>query len=183
MGVLSRVGLLREETRRIPQRYAATIAFATGIVAVISVVVVRLSGADVHVGVTDAIAVGLTAVVVAEVVRFWIHRLSASTRTNKPAGLNDTDEPDAFAAYHSIVVRVWGALDGPDSFARLLSTLLSELADDLLLRRRGIVRSSRPDRARELLGDEVWAALTQPASLDTLDIDLVERVVDRLEEL
>lgn len=183
MSVFSRVGTVHEGSRRSRHRYVATIAVATAIAAVLSVIAVRLSGADVHPSVTDAIAVGLCAVVVAEVVRFWIQRWSTSTSTIAPARLDDANDLDAFAAFHSIRVRARAALDGPDSFARLLSPLLSELADDLLLRRRGVVRASRPDRAREVLGRELAAAMTEPGSLDALDIDLLERVVDRLEDL
>ena len=172
-----------EGSRLTSHRYAAAISLAAGVAAVSAVIAVRLSGADVRVTVTDALAVGFVAVVIAETTRFWIRRLSTPTETGTAVGVNDAGELDAFAAFHSIRVRVRGALDGRDVFARLLSPLLAEIADDLLLRRHGIVRSVRPDRARELLGDELSAATTEPTSLDVLDIELLERLLDRLDEL
>jgi len=46
-----------------------------------------------------------------------------------------------------------------DLYARNVLPALAELADERLRLRHGITRASDPRRARELLGDPLWAAL------------------------
>jgi hypothetical protein len=47
----------------------------------------------------------------------------------------------------------------PDLYARNVLPALAELSDERLRLRHGITRASDPRRARELLGDPLWAAL------------------------
>src|SRR5580658_9587667 len=150
MGVVSRVSAFTQGTRAKPHRYIPVLALGIGLAAAAS---------DVDLGVDDAIAIGLCTVVMVEVIHFWMSRSSGTRLVEDPDWTDDADELEAFASFHSIRVRLRGSIDRPDGFDRLLAPMLSELADDLLLRRRGIVRSRRPDRARQLLGDEMSEVL------------------------
>jgi len=47
-------------------------------------------------------------------------------------------------------------------FSRNVLPVLAELTDERLRLRHGITRSSDPRRARELLGDQLWATLADP---------------------
>jgi hypothetical protein len=183
MGVISRIGAFMAGTRSKPHRYMLLLAVGIGLAAGASVGAVKLSGADIDLGADDAIAIGLCAVVVVEVIHFWMSRSSDSRQVEDPPPIDDAAELEAFASFHSTRVRLRGSIDRPESFERLLVPMLSELADDLLLRRRGIVRSRRPDRARQLLGEELSNALSRASSSTTVDIGSIERMLDRLEDL
>jgi len=52
----------------------------------------------------------------------------------------------------------WSQSD-PDAFSRNVLPVLAELTDERLRLRHGITRSSDPRRARELLGESLWAVL------------------------
>jgi hypothetical protein len=52
----------------------------------------------------------------------------------------------------------WGLSD-PDRFAHTVGLRIGELVDERLRQRHGITRASDPRRARELLGERVWALL------------------------
>jgi hypothetical protein len=55
----------------------------------------------------------------------------------------------------------WSQSD-PDRFSRNVLPVLAELTDERLRLRHGITRVSDPRRARELIGDELWALLAEP---------------------
>ena len=80
------------------------------------------------------------------------------------------------------------ASNGFDLHFRLRPTL-REVASGLLLARRGVDLDARPQRARELLGDETYALVRadlEPPSdrLETgIQADQLERVISSLEEL
>jgi hypothetical protein len=74
-------------------------------------------------------------------------------------------EPDGLlAAAHRWDNRLsWTASDA-DRFARNVQPLIGELADERLRQRHGLTRESDPARARELLGETVWAFLVAPVT-------------------
>lgn len=70
----------------------------------------------------------------------------------------------------------------PDLYSRNVLPVLAELTDERLRLRHGITRASDPRRARELLGDPLWAALhdrgrrtAKPQELETY-VDALERL-------
>jgi hypothetical protein len=70
----------------------------------------------------------------------------------------------------------------PDLYSRNVLPVLAELADERLRLRHGITRASDPRRARELLGDPLWAALHDPGRRAAKNREL-ETYVDALERL
>jgi hypothetical protein len=70
----------------------------------------------------------------------------------------------------------------PEVYTRNLLPVLAELTDERLRLRHGITRQSDPRRARELLGDPLWAALHDPGRRSARSREL-ESYVDTLERL
>ncbi|MDP9239109.1 MAG: hypothetical protein M3O55_00475 [Actinomycetota bacterium] len=56
----------------------------------------------------------------------------------------------------------WGRLD-MDRFESTVRPVLVRLADERLSGRHGISRASHPERARQLLGDDLWQLATGPS--------------------
>jgi hypothetical protein len=70
----------------------------------------------------------------------------------------------------------------PDLYSRNVLPVLAELTDERLRLRHGITRSTDPRRARELLGDPLWAALHDRGRRTPKTREL-ETYVDALERL
>jgi hypothetical protein len=70
----------------------------------------------------------------------------------------------------------------PDLYSRNVLPVLAEMADERLRLRHGITRAADPRRARELLGDPMWAALHDPGrrAAKTRDIETFVDVLERL---
>jgi hypothetical protein len=75
----------------------------------------------------------------------------------------------------------WSQSD-PEAFSRIVLPVLAELTDERLRLRHGITRASDPRRARELLGEPVWAMLNEPRSRSPKARDL-SMYVETLERL
>ena len=88
-----------------------------------------------------------------------------------------TADPDAALAG---LLRLSDALDEQDPGSG--AAMLAELADERLRLRHGITRESDPRRARELLGDPLWAALHDRGRRSAKAREL-ETYVDALERL
>jgi hypothetical protein len=69
-----------------------------------------------------------------------------------------------------------------DTYARNVLPVLGELADERLRLRHGLTRSSDPRRARELLGEQVWAVLSDSGrrGLKTRDLETYVQAMERL---
>jgi hypothetical protein len=67
-------------------------------------------------------------------------------------------------------------------FARELLPMIGELADERLRLRHGLTRASDPDRARVLLGEDLWMFLTTATKRTPAPRDLAA-VIGRLEKL
>jgi hypothetical protein len=107
---------------------------------------------------------------------------SLPKRRRGPAA-NGGRPPDALRA----AVRRWErnldrAHSDPDRYARNVLPVLAELADERLRLRHGITRASDPRRARELLGDPLWAALHDRGRRSAKSSEL-ETYVNALERL
>jgi hypothetical protein len=70
----------------------------------------------------------------------------------------------------------------PDLYSRNVLPVLAEMADERLRLRHGITRATDPRRARDLLGDPMWAALHDPGrrTAKTRDIETFVDVLERL---
>ena len=122
------------------------------------VTVAALRAANIHISVLLIIAffVGL------RLVLFAVSEVappSQPKRRSSGAGAGRS-QGDALRA----TVRRWERILGraqsdPDLYARNVLPALAELADERLRLRHGITRATDPRRARELLGDPLWAAL------------------------
>jgi hypothetical protein len=75
----------------------------------------------------------------------------------------------------------WSQQD-PEAFSRNVLPVLAELTDERLRLRHGITRASDPRRARELLGEPVWALLSEPGRRTPKGRDLND-YVETLERL
>lgn len=74
------------------------------------------------------------------------------------------EEPQPFPLDRRLVQLSWQvrALDGGDTWPRALQPHLAALVDERLARHHGIDRRTEPDRARELLGPELWRLVDDP---------------------
>jgi hypothetical protein len=95
--------------------------------------------------------------------------------------------PDAGDDSLRVAVRRWEqnldrAHNDPDLYSRNVLPVLAELTDERLRLRHGITRATDPRRARELLGDPLWAALHDRGRRTPKARDL-ETYVDALERL
>ncbi|BEL09835.1 hypothetical protein Q0Z83_080260 [Actinoplanes sichuanensis] len=70
----------------------------------------------------------------------------------------------------------------PDLYARNVLPVLAELADERLRLRHGFTRAGDPRRARELLGDDLWSALSEPGrrALKARDVETYLDAMERL---
>ena len=70
----------------------------------------------------------------------------------------------------------------PQVHTRYVLPVLAELTDERLRLRHGITRSGDPRRARELLGDEFFSALAEPArrALKARDLETYVQALERL---
>jgi hypothetical protein len=98
-------------------------------------------------------------------------------------GKDSGSQPDSLRS----AVRRWErsldrAHSDADLYARNVLPALAELADERLRLRHGITRASDPRRARELLGDPLWAALHDRGRRTAKSREL-ETYVDALERL
>jgi hypothetical protein len=75
----------------------------------------------------------------------------------------------------------WSQSDA-EAFSRNVLPVLAELTDERLRLRHGITRASDPRRARELLGEPVWALLSDPGRRTPRARDLTD-YVETLERL
>jgi hypothetical protein len=104
-------------------------------------------------------------------------------RSDRRGGSDGTTGTDSMRA----AVRRWErslerAQTDDESYARNVLPVLAELSDERLRLRHGITRETDPRRARELLGDPLWAALHDRGRPRLKARDL-ESYVDVLERL
>jgi hypothetical protein len=148
--------------------------------AVVAVATLRSADVDISVifVVTALIALRLVLLAVE-----WVKAPSLPGRSAAGRSGGDSSGTDALRA----AVRRWErnlqwAHDDPDRYSRNLLPVLTELADERLRLRHGITRESDPRRARQLLGDPLWAALHDRGRHVPKARDL-ESYVDSLEKL
>jgi hypothetical protein len=98
------------------------------------------------------------------------------------AGLNGDSFDSLRAAVRRWEKTLSRAQADPDLYSRNVLPALAELTDERLRLRHGITRTSDPRRARELLGDPLWAALHDQGRRTPKARDL-ETYVDVLERL
>jgi hypothetical protein len=72
--------------------------------------------------------------------------------------------------------------EGSQTFARRIRPLLLELTNDRLVHRHGIDPVQDPDRARALLGDQVWTLITGTTAR-TATFAEIEQAVETIEKL
>ncbi|WP_432946432.1 hypothetical protein ACQPXM_08210 [Kribbella sp. CA-253562] len=72
--------------------------------------------------------------------------------------------------------------EGSQTFVRRIRPMLLELATDRLVHRHGIDPDREPDRARALVGDQVWELITgtEPATASFADIELAVQTIEKL---
>jgi hypothetical protein len=106
----------------------------------------------------------------------------------KDHGSGDSSEAD-FPVYRKITSDLSWANSSPRHYDHGLRPRLAGLLDARLAQRYGLDAAARPDRARELVGAELWPLLdmSRPPSNDSrapgVSMATVDRIVTRLEEL
>jgi hypothetical protein len=76
----------------------------------------------------------------------------------------------------------WGAT-GPQRFHHAVVPRLRDVADERLRQRHGLTMAGDPDRARDILGEQLWGVLTGPAPDRPPTPTQVAVWVERLEKL
>ncbi|WP_127499645.1 hypothetical protein [Actinoplanes solisilvae] len=145
-----------------------------------AVIVAALRSADVEISVLFVVAalagLRLVLLAVAEVRSPPAPKRSDRRRSDNTAG---TDSMRA-------AVRRWErdlerAQADDDLYSRNVLPVLAELTDERLRLRHGITRASDPRRARELLGDKLWAVLADGRRLPRArDLESYVDVLERL---
>jgi hypothetical protein len=110
---------------------------------------------------------------------------SAVQASHRPAGSGQAD----FPAYQKISSDLDWAGTSPRHYDHGLRSRLARLLDARLAQRYGLDAKTQPDRARELVGAELWPLLdaSRPPSNDSrapgVSVATLNRIVTRLEEL
>lgn len=126
---------------------------------VVTVAAIRYSGNHVSVLLVAAFYTGLRLVV------FAVQEVAPPAlpkRRNGGSGKEDAASDSLRAAVRRWERTLDRAHADADLYARNVLPVLAELTDERLRLRHGITRASDPRRARELLGDPLWAALHDP---------------------
>ncbi|GAA0504331.1 hypothetical protein Ade02nite_28370 [Paractinoplanes deccanensis] len=172
-----------EELTPVEKRRSARSWFLVNVavIAVVTVVVVALlRSSDIDISVVFVV----TALIALRLVVLAVQWVKAPPVPKRSAsrGMSGRSGTDSLRA----AVRRWEktlqrAHDDPDQYWRNVLPVLAELTDERLRLRHGITRQSDPRRARELLGDPLWAALqggekkSKPRDLATY-VDALERL-------
>jgi hypothetical protein len=96
---------------------------------------------------------------------------------------SESELADAFGSYNVLRFEVRSSLGDAEQFARLLAPTVVELADDRLLRGHGITRIEQPEKARSLLGEQLWSITSGEFIAAQLQIGDFEQLIDKLESL
>ncbi|GIE79281.1 hypothetical protein Aph02nite_52310 [Actinoplanes philippinensis] len=173
-----------EEPEAVDKRRSIAVALAgnaavIGLVAVVIVAGLRALGTSISLLLLISLLIGLRVVIYAA-------RLVApppAPRLRSKIGAGASPSGDALRA----AVRRWEqnldrAHSDPDLYARNVLPVLAEMADERLRLRHGFTRASDPRRARELLGDDLWSALSGPGrrALKARDVETYLDAMERL---
>ncbi|AEV81838.1 hypothetical protein ACPL_941 [Actinoplanes sp. SE50/110] len=166
--------------RRSPALRVAGNVLLVVVATVVVVAALRAGGVHVPLLLVVALLVGLRLVTMA----------AAAVRPPKPprGRSGGTDAQARAADSLRATVRRWEwTLDkahaDPDTYARtVVLPVLGELADERLRLRHGITRATDPARARELLGGDAWAVLSDPGrrGLKAKDLETYVQAMERL---
>ena len=116
----------------------------------------------------------------------WAASAVAPPPAPNPRSRSGPDDPAAADALRAAVSRWEGNLEraqsDPDRRARNVLPVLAELTDERLRLQHGITRATDPQRARELLGEELWSALADSGrrGLKARDVETFVNVLERL---
>lgn len=81
-----------------------------------------------------------------------------------PTGAVDEEAPAPYADLYFIEYRLsWGSVER-DRYERRVRPLLVRLATERLLQRHGIDPDREPNRARQIVGEQLWMLMTGPAA-------------------
>ncbi|WP_433793470.1 hypothetical protein [Actinoplanes sp. CA-252034] len=173
-----------EEPEAVDKRRSIAVTLAgnaavIGLVALVIVAGLRALDTSISLLLLVSLLIGLRVVIYAA-------RLAApppSPRLRSRIGAGPSPSGDALRA----AVRRWEqnldrAHSDPDLYARNVLPVLAELADERLRLRHGFTRASDPRRARELLGDDLWSALSGPGrrALKARDVETYLDAMERL---
>jgi len=157
-------------------RNALLVAAAT----TVTVAALRSAGMRISVLLAVAFFIGL------RLVLFAVAEVAPPALPKRRSGSRADGSGPAFDSLRAAVRRWERNLDrahaDAEMYARNVLPVLAELTDERLRLRHGITRASDPRRARELLGDPLWAALHDGGRRTARTRDL-ETYVDALERL
>jgi len=134
----------------------------------------------------DIAATVLLAMLVASmpwVVRTWSDVHAGVIDVTERLAPPETASSSEFSSFLLLRVQVRTSVGDPTQFTRVLRPVIAELVDDQLLRKYGVVRTARSDRARAIVGDELWSVLSAAGSPAALAVGDLEQLLDRLEQL
>lgn len=173
-----------EETETVAKRRSTLITLA-GNAIVIGLVTVVITAGLRALGVTISLLLLISLLIGLRLVILAVTSVAPppSPRLRSRIGSGSPPAGDALRA----AVRRWEqnldrAHSDPELHARNVLPVLAELTDERLRLRHGITRASDPRRARELLGDDLWSALSEPGrrALKARDVETYLDAMERL---
>ncbi|HET6532989.1 MAG TPA: hypothetical protein VFH03_20565 [Actinoplanes sp.] len=148
----------------------------------VTVAVLRIAGIRVSILVIVAafVALRLLMLAVAEVAPPPAVRVSARRAVEESGDYRWTGTDSLRAAVRRWEHRLDWAQSDAERFSRIVLPVLAELTDERLRLRHGITRASDPRRARDLIGELLWAVLHQRRPPKPRELDTYVTALERL---
>jgi hypothetical protein len=148
----------------------------------VTVAVLRIAGIRVSIMVIVAafVALRLLMLAVAEVAPPPAGRASARRAVEEIGEYRWTGTDSLRAAVRRWEHRLDWAQSDAERFSRIVLPVLAELTDERLRLRHGITRASDPRRARDLIGEPLWAVLHQRRPPQPRELETYVTALERL---
>jgi hypothetical protein len=148
----------------------------------VTVAVLRIAGIRVSILVIVAafVALRLLMLAVAEVAPPPAVRASARRAVEESGEYRWTGTDSLRAAVRRWEHRLDWAQSDAERFSRIVLPVLAELTDERLRLRHGITRASDPRRARDLIGEPLWAVLHQRRPPQPRELETYVTALERL---
>lgn len=157
------------------RRVAVGIVVQTAFLGGLAVVLPGFFGRNI----TGWATVGLAAVVV---VAGHVQRGLRERAEMQPAAWTDELFDRPFARIGALRQQLEWGLDSAERWRRSLQPELASIAEDRLGRHHGVDWRRSPDRARQLLGEDLWRVIAEPSDTVPTWRDL-GRLIERIEQL
>lgn len=127
----------------------------------------------------------LVGVAVAALAVVGLLRLARAPAATAVASVDDRDRPDRPGVAELVTLEhrlAWGSVD-TERFESRVRPLLVQVAAERLRLRHGIDHTRQPDRARSIVGDDLWTLMVGPVAGGTPSQREMRRIMDRIERI